>query len=61
MFRHVLVTTDGSPLGDLALPHAGDLARRYGATLTLLHVVPPLPVGVFAEGAAYVDAEEVWP
>lgn len=41
MFHHILVTTDGSPLGDLALPVAADLARRYAATLTLLYVVPP--------------------
>ncbi|WP_102128017.1 universal stress protein [Deinococcus planocerae] len=54
MFKHILVTTDGSPLGGLALPHAADLARQYGATLSLLYVVPPPQLGVFAEGAAYV-------
>lgn len=59
MFRHILVTTDGSPLGNLALPTAADLARKYGATLTLLYVLPPPPTGVFAEGAAYAyDYEE---
>lgn len=51
MFRHILATTDGSAHGDLALPFAADLARRYGAALTLLYVVPPpvLPPEVYLE------------
>ncbi|GBF08052.1 universal stress protein [Deinococcus aerius] len=53
MFQHILVTTDGSPLGHLALPYAADLARRYGSSLKLVYVVPPPPTGVLAEGAAY--------
>jgi nucleotide-binding universal stress UspA family protein len=40
MFDHILVTTDGSPLSNLALPIAADLARKYGSRLTLLYVVP---------------------
>ncbi|WP_165795446.1 universal stress protein [Deinococcus koreensis] len=51
MFERILVTTDGSPFANLALPVAADLARRYGATLTVLHVVPG-PVAL-TEGAAY--------
>lgn len=59
MFHHILVTTDGSPLGNLALPAAADLARKYGAALTLLYVLPPAPTGIFADGAAYAyDYEE---
>lgn len=45
--QHILVTTDSSPLGHLALPYAADLASRYGSALTLVYVVPPLPTGVF--------------
>ena len=52
MFDHILVTTDGSALGNLALPVAADLARRYDSALTLLHVVPQLPL--LLEGAAYI-------
>lgn len=40
MFDHILVTTDGSALSNLALPIAADLARTYGSRLTLLYVVP---------------------
>ena len=51
MFDHILVTTDGSALGNLALPVAADLARRYDSSLTLLYVVPQLLM--LLEGAAY--------
>ncbi|MBB6097898.1 nucleotide-binding universal stress UspA family protein [Deinobacterium chartae] len=54
MFDRILVTTDGSVLGNLALPYAADLARRYDSVLTLLYVVPqpPAPMGM-ADGMAY--------
>lgn len=47
MFDHILVTTDGSALGNLAPPVAADRARKYDSALTLLYVVPPIvmPVG----------------
>ena len=51
MFDHILVTTDGSDLGNLALPVAADLARKYDSSLTLLYVVPQLLM--LLEGAAY--------
>ncbi|WP_180969939.1 universal stress protein [Deinococcus planocerae] len=55
MFHRILATTDGSALGNLALPFAADLARRYGATLTLLSVVPPytLPPETYLEGESF--------
>ncbi|GGK94700.1 universal stress protein [Deinococcus radiotolerans] len=37
---HILVTTDGSELGHLALPHARALADALHAQLTVLSVVP---------------------
>lgn len=37
---HILVTTDGSELGHLALPHARALADALHAGLTVLSVVP---------------------
>ena len=51
MFDHVLVTTDGSALGNLALPVAADLARKYNSSLTLLYVLPQLPM--LLEGSGY--------
>jgi nucleotide-binding universal stress UspA family protein len=43
MLEHILVPLDGSRCAALAVPVATDLARRFGSTLTLLHVVPGLP------------------
>ena len=39
MFHHLLVPLDGSRLSESSLPLAARLARRSGATLTLVHVV----------------------
>lgn len=39
--RHVLFPTDFSTCSEHALPEAAEVAHRYGAKLTLLHVVPP--------------------
>ena len=41
MFRHLLVPLDGSRLAESALPAAGELAHRLGASVTLLHVLEP--------------------
>lgn len=38
MFSRILVPIDGSPQGGKTLPTALDLARRYGASVTVLHV-----------------------
>jgi Universal stress protein UspA and related nucleotide-binding proteins len=44
MFLHILVATDGSDCARGAVRAAADIARRYEATLTVLHVFePPLP------------------
>jgi nucleotide-binding universal stress UspA family protein len=40
MFKHILVTTDGSDLANLALPLAKDFAMRLGSEITLLYVEP---------------------
>lgn len=51
MFERILVPTDGSPFASLALPVAADLARRYGAAVTVLYVAPG--PAALSEGAAY--------
>jgi nucleotide-binding universal stress UspA family protein len=59
--RNILVTLDGSILGDSILPVAVDLARSLNAKLTLLTVVHPVPmlipesVGTFASSAEVPD------
>lgn len=42
-FRRILVAIDFTESGMLAVRDAALLARRWGAALTLLHVVPDLP------------------
>jgi nucleotide-binding universal stress UspA family protein len=37
---HVLVPLDGSAPGEAAIPHAVDIARAFGATITLIRVAP---------------------
>jgi nucleotide-binding universal stress UspA family protein len=44
MYRSILVPLDGSKFGEHALPLAREVARRTGASLKLLHVIPPFPV-----------------
>lgn len=40
-FRNILFATDFSPATNAALPYAEELARRYGSTVYLVHVVRP--------------------
>jgi nucleotide-binding universal stress UspA family protein len=44
--RHMLVAVDFSDTTMIAVKEAADLAHRWGASLTLLHVVPELPAVV---------------
>lgn len=59
--KHILVTTDFSPLADRAVPAAADLARRLGAKLTLANIVtsdrPPRPD---PEAPFYKVAQRLW-
>ena len=45
-FRHVLAPTDFSEYSKKAVAYALELARKFGAKLTILHVIelPPYPV-----------------
>lgn len=45
-FRRITVAIDGSSFGAGALDYAIDLARRYGADLTILSIAPIAPVYV---------------
>ena len=38
---NVLFATDFSPASEAAMPYAEAFARRYGAALTVAHVVSP--------------------
>ena len=43
MFKHLLVPLDGSAMSEAVVPAAADLARRAGASVTLLHVLEEKP------------------
>lgn len=49
-YHHLLVPSDGTQLSAQALAQAIDLAKAIGAQLTLLHVIPPLPVPLVGMG-----------
>lgn len=68
MFTKVLVPLDGSPIAELAIPHAAAVARTFAANLLLFRVIPlrqrggAAPMDVIdrrlgqAEARAYLDA-----
>jgi nucleotide-binding universal stress UspA family protein len=50
--RNFLVALDGTPMAEEILGPAGELAKRMGATLTLLRVVPIVPQSAKAMAAS---------
>jgi nucleotide-binding universal stress UspA family protein len=47
-YRNIIVALDGSALAARVLPHVESLAERFGSTVTLLRVVTPVEVLLFA-------------
>jgi nucleotide-binding universal stress UspA family protein len=57
-FTHILVPTDFNPASDAALEHAKELALKFDARLSLLHVVTdPRATGVWTPDV-YVPASQ---
>lgn len=56
MYKHILVTLDGTSEGEAVMPHALDVARAMEATLTLLRVVEP-PHAEWSERGALGKAQ----
>jgi nucleotide-binding universal stress UspA family protein len=54
MFHTILTPLDGSAFGEYALPLALGIARRSGAGLRLLHVVPP-PASLYSENPLFIE------
>lgn len=50
MPKHILVPLDGSATAEQALPHAAELARLFGAELTLVRVPEPMLVPTLSAG-----------
>jgi nucleotide-binding universal stress UspA family protein len=60
MFTHLLVPVDGSEHAKRAVLAAADLAQRYGATLTLMHVLTHSgSLAVPQEIKAYSELEHI--
>ena len=58
MYERVLLTLDGSTLAEQAVPHAVVHAECFGAELTLLKVLAPLPRSPRVSQAAIERAEK---
>ena len=56
MFKHLLVTTDGSKLSDKAVNAAIGLARDLGAKLTGFHATEDYPIMPFPEYAMFAES-----
>lgn len=56
MYRRILVPHDGSAFAERVLPHATELAKRYGAEIHLLEIIPIQTPGLLAPELS-VDAE----
>ena len=53
-FKNILVATDFSPASDHALEYARALARTFGGSMHVLHVVPdPVLASAWSEAYAY--------
>jgi nucleotide-binding universal stress UspA family protein len=70
LFEHIVVAVDGSPRSEKTIPVAVDLARRYEASVTVVHVReydryegsdvdlgPPIPADELVERAVKVFRE----
>lgn len=59
MYKHILVTTDGTDIDHAAVRHAAELARALSAHLTLLHIVPDAHVELSSGNDLSVSAESI--
>jgi nucleotide-binding universal stress UspA family protein len=57
MFKHLLVTLDGSARAESVLPHAIDIGRSMGAQVTLLRIVDATTSGWGERGAVGKSVE----
>jgi nucleotide-binding universal stress UspA family protein len=53
MLNNILVPLDGSPVADLAVPHAAEIARRAGVGLHLVRVHQPVIPALGPDAAAF--------
>lgn len=54
MYTRILIATDGSPSGNLAVTHGMDLAKIHGSAVDIVYVTTP-----FGEGLDFVRTEDL--
>lgn len=59
MYRHIVVTTEGTDIDHAAIRHAAGLTRALGAQLTLLHIVPDAHRELDSGNDLSVNAESI--
>jgi len=60
MVKTLLVATDGSEQADKAVILAADLAKKYGAKIVLLHIMPDVIKGAVPKGIqSYAELEHL--
>lgn len=59
MFRHLLVATDGSELGDKALKVGLELAKTHISKITIVTSTDPISTGLGTGGFGMVDAASI--
>jgi nucleotide-binding universal stress UspA family protein len=57
MFKHLLVSTDGSKLSAKAVAHAFGLAGALRAKVTVFYASPDYPSSTYSEAALYVPVK----
>jgi nucleotide-binding universal stress UspA family protein len=60
MYKTILIPLDGSKRAEAILPHAEELAKRYGTKVIFLHVIEPAQFVVGPEGAYIEKYPEVF-
>lgn len=54
MYRHILISTDGSEVAQKGVDHGLSLAKTLGAKVTVVTVTEPFPFSATAAGAGWV-------
>lgn len=58
MYKHILITTDGSELAQKGVDHGLSLAKSLGAKVTVVTVTEPFPFSATAAGAGWVPGPD---
>jgi nucleotide-binding universal stress UspA family protein len=56
MYKHILISTDGSRLSDKAVNAAIALAQELGARLTVFHAMEEYPIMPYPDYAMVIDS-----